>query len=313
MEKIWLDTDIGTDSDDAVALTYLLCRKECDLVGISTATNDTPARARIANAFCKAFNKEIPIYAGKRTGICDERESMGLTFIHRNVSEKYRCIYPENLNIEVDGVGNELPVVPAAIKAMRDCIVNNPNEITLLAIGPFSNVGMLFAAYPETAPLLKKLVMMGGSFFGNERCTWDIERECNMIIDAESSHIVLNSKVSDAYIIGVDVTWDFRLPSDKLYELVPKEEKFKVLRDILAPRLEIPNVDPVWFHDPLAAVLLFEPEMFELVRGKVEIEMDTEPRGKNIFTPDENGVWKVVKAFKGGEEAFFKHFFDVVK
>ncbi|MBE6571416.1 MAG: nucleoside hydrolase [Ruminococcaceae bacterium] len=313
MEKVWLDTDIGTDSDDAVALAYLLCRKECDIMGISTVTADTVARARIANAFCKAFGRDIPIYAGKRTGICDERESMGLTFIHRAVSEKYRCIYPENLNVEKTPSGDELPIVPAAIEAMRDCIVNNPGEIVLLAIGPFSNVGMLFAAYPETAPLLKKLVMMGGSFFGNERCTWDIERECNMMIDAESSHIIFNSGVKDAYIVGVDVTWDYRLPSEKLYELVPKNEQFRVLRDILQPRLEIPNVDPVWFHDPMAAVLLFDPENFELATGKILLDMTPDMRGKTTFVPDDNGIWKVVKSYKGGEDAFFGHFFSVTR
>lgn len=71
--------------------------------------------------------------------------------------------------MEKNSSGEEIPVVPAAIEALRDCILNNPGEIVLLAIGPFSNVGMLFAAYPETAMLLKKLVMMGGSFLGERK------------------------------------------------------------------------------------------------------------------------------------------------
>ena len=50
--KILLDTDIGSDIDDAVCLAYLLANPACDLLGITTVTGDTVLRARMASVLC---------------------------------------------------------------------------------------------------------------------------------------------------------------------------------------------------------------------------------------------------------------------
>src|SRR5512141_355591 len=64
MTKILLDTDIGTDVDDAVALAYLLSHPDCELLGITTVTGEADKRASLASVVCKAAGKEIPIYPG---------------------------------------------------------------------------------------------------------------------------------------------------------------------------------------------------------------------------------------------------------
>src|SRR5277367_515098 len=62
--KILLDTDIGSDIDDAVCLAYLLANPACDLLGITTVTGDTVARASMASVLCKIARKSIPIFPG---------------------------------------------------------------------------------------------------------------------------------------------------------------------------------------------------------------------------------------------------------
>jgi purine nucleosidase len=64
MTKILLDTDIGTDVDDAVALAYLLCHPKCELLGITTVTGEPEKRASLASLLCLAAGKEISIYPG---------------------------------------------------------------------------------------------------------------------------------------------------------------------------------------------------------------------------------------------------------
>ena len=64
MEKIILDTDIGSDIDDAVCLAYLLAEKECDLLGIITVHADTHVRAKLASVLVKQSGKDIPIFCG---------------------------------------------------------------------------------------------------------------------------------------------------------------------------------------------------------------------------------------------------------
>ncbi len=62
--KILLDTDIGTDIDDAVCLAYLLANPDCDLLGITTVTGEPVKRAMLASALCRIAGKKIPVYPG---------------------------------------------------------------------------------------------------------------------------------------------------------------------------------------------------------------------------------------------------------
>src|SRR5687768_16026114 len=64
MTKILLDTDIGTDVDDAVCLAYLLSHLDCELLGITTVTGEAEKRASLASVLCKAAGRDIPIYPG---------------------------------------------------------------------------------------------------------------------------------------------------------------------------------------------------------------------------------------------------------
>ena len=60
MEKILLDTDIGSDIDDAVCLAYLLMQPECELMGITTVLGETDDRCRLASALCYAAGRISP-------------------------------------------------------------------------------------------------------------------------------------------------------------------------------------------------------------------------------------------------------------
>ena len=62
--KILLDTDIGSDIDDAVCLAYLLAQPRCELMGITTVTGEAAERAMMADVLCKVAGREIPIFAG---------------------------------------------------------------------------------------------------------------------------------------------------------------------------------------------------------------------------------------------------------
>ena len=65
--KVILDTDIGSDIDDAICLAYLLAQPRCELLGITTVTGEPNQRAQIASAICKAAGKKVPIYPGVDT------------------------------------------------------------------------------------------------------------------------------------------------------------------------------------------------------------------------------------------------------
>jgi len=138
--KVLLDTDIGDDIDDAFALALLLRSPELELVGITTAWGDTALRARLANRLLKeAGASGIPVVAGvpgtqagafTQADWAREGEPAGQT----------------------DAVGFLL----AQARGF-------PGEVTLVAIGPLSNVGRAVERDPEGFRKFKRVVLMGGS------------------------------------------------------------------------------------------------------------------------------------------------------
>src|SRR5215216_2309426 len=63
--KVLLDTDIGSDIDDAICLSYLLCEPRCELVGVTTVSGQPQLRAALIDAVCRAAGRtDVAIHAG---------------------------------------------------------------------------------------------------------------------------------------------------------------------------------------------------------------------------------------------------------
>ena len=91
-QKIWLDTDIGDDIDDAYALTLLLA-KGADLIGVSTVYRNARQRAKIAAKMLALWGKHIPVYEGESY---PEKQPL-FRFAH---SDQIMKIFPHSLKYE---------------------------------------------------------------------------------------------------------------------------------------------------------------------------------------------------------------------
>jgi purine nucleosidase len=137
-----LDTDIGDDIDDAFALALVLRSPEIKLLGITTAFGDTELRARLVDRYLRAVGgAEIPVLAGAPTP-------------HTNVFSQ--AAYAEQFPAREHG---------DAVAFLLGQIRRYPGQITLIAIGPLSNVGAAIERDPATFRKLKRVVMMGGSVY----------------------------------------------------------------------------------------------------------------------------------------------------
>ena len=143
---ILLDTDIGSDIDDAVALAYLLSQPRCDLLGITTVSGDSQARAALADVICQlAGRRDIPILAGRGPVLVEGPGQDSVPQAEVLGRYPHRERFPET-----------------ALEFLSRTIRSRPGEITLLTIGPLTNIGALFAYDPSLPPLLKRLVLMAG-------------------------------------------------------------------------------------------------------------------------------------------------------
>jgi inosine-uridine nucleoside N-ribohydrolase len=142
-EKIIIDTDIGTDIDDAFAVALALRSPEFDVIGITTASGDTEARAKILDRMLREVGRQdIPVAVGTPT-----------TLLYGATVNQHR--YGETGHFA-------RPTHPEAIAFLRDQIERKPGEITLVAIGPLTNVGALIDQHPDAFRKLKRVVIMGG-------------------------------------------------------------------------------------------------------------------------------------------------------
>jgi inosine-uridine nucleoside N-ribohydrolase len=143
--KIVLDTDIGTDIDDAWALGYVLKSPSLDLLGVTIGDGDTAQRARLA---CKLLARlgrtDVPVAVGRRT------PAVPVDRID------YQFAWAEDFR-------DYAPVATPAVEFLADVIRRNPNQITLVAVGPLHNVGDLVRLHPDVVPLVKRVVLMSGS------------------------------------------------------------------------------------------------------------------------------------------------------
>jgi len=146
---ILFDTDIGDDIDDAVCLAYLLSQPRCELLGVTTGFGANAQRAKMVSAFATAAGREdLPIHAGSPIALNGEPIDMSPDQARVLSKWKHREDFEEG----------------KAVEFMYETIMSRPGEVTLLAVGPLTNVGRLFKKHPEAAGAVKRVVLMNGHF-----------------------------------------------------------------------------------------------------------------------------------------------------
>jgi purine nucleosidase len=289
-QKVLLDTDIGSDIDDAVSLAYLLANPQCELLGITTVSGQPVERARLASALCRVAGKDIPVYPGHDAPLSGPQR--------QPVADQAAVLarWPHQRDFKVD----------RAVDFMADVVRSHPGEVTLLSIGPMTNIARLFQAHPDVPRSLKAYVAMGGNF--DKPQPGKKAEEWNVYCDPEAGAAVYSTKVASHTSFGVDVTMQVRMS-------MPEVRRRFARHRLLRPVLEMAEVwftrpQDVIFHDPLAAVALFDPEVCKYMTGTVTVETErAHAIGVTTWSPVAKGPHRV--AVSVDAPRFFKSYFSV--
>ncbi|MBN1491684.1 MAG: nucleoside hydrolase [Phycisphaerae bacterium] len=290
---ILLDTDIGTNIDDALALAYLLKRPDCELVGITTVSGEAERRAMLADAVCRACGRpDIPVHPG--------REEPTILPQFQPVAEQASILpaWPHETTFARN----------AAIAFLGDAIRSRPGELTLLSIGPLTNVGVLFAVDPEIPSLLKAHVMMGGLYGGPVAGRGPTER--NIANDPHAAEVVFDARDTRLTCVGLDVTMRCSLA-----EATCRQRLSTVSVGLLNALADVWFAEhaEITFHDALAAAVLFEPSLCTYTRGRVRVEADNVGSlGRTQFDTASNAQPHAV-ATDVHVARFFEHFFSILE
>lgn len=190
--KVVLDTDIGDDIDDAYALALLTALPNAQILGVTTASGDTDKRAELAAKLLRTLGRsDIPVHAGRRT-----EHQLGRQW------EWARGFHSPALKTE------------GAVPFLKRTIERYPGEITLIAIGPLTNLGDLFTQHPEVRSKIRQIVIMGGAVYDGYNCQPPPVPEWNIVSDVPAARAVFTSGVP-LVMAGLEVTAMMRFDAER--------------------------------------------------------------------------------------------------
>jgi len=183
---ILLDTDVGTDVDDAIAIALAMAAPELDLRAVTTVSGDVTLRARIAKQLLMLGNRpDVPVAAGVREPILRQRSFLWLGHEGKRIVD----------------AGAPLPLAAAhAVDLLIDTVRRDrPHVVT---IGPLSNLAVALMKEPSITSAIPHLTVMGGVV---GRTPGVPAAEYNLGSDPEAARLVLTAGIPTT-LVPLDVT-----------------------------------------------------------------------------------------------------------
>ncbi len=219
-EKIVLDTDMVMLYDDGVAMMMLANHPNIELLGVTIVPGNTWVSEGTAYALRQlemigrpdipvAMGTRCPLRAGRHETIELERKMFGSgsSFIGcfaraepRSYLDVYRREFEREPAVE--------PSDKHAVNFLIDTIKANPGQVTVMPIGPCTNLAIAIRLAPEIIPMIKRVVYMGGAFDVPGNVT--PAAEFNWWFDPEAARITVRAPFAEQIIVGLDVCEKYR-------------------------------------------------------------------------------------------------------
>ncbi len=300
MRRFWIDTD--TASDDAVAILMALRWPDVHVEGISTVAGNVPLEmcSRNARYTVELCGKQTPVYDGAQQPLL--REPFWAYFFH-GPDGMGGMNYPEPERASAD---------VHAVNAMIEAFRMYPKEITLVTLGPLTNVAMAMSIAPDLKDKIKSCVVMGGA--ANTVGNITPAAEYNIWVDPEAARLVYHAGLplvqvgwelcrGEANLLEEDIKYIRELGTEYGHFTIDcNRQAIQTNREWLGdPALPLP--------DPVAMAVALDPEICTRVsKHYVDIETDSElTRGMTVVDernvtdndPNVDVVWEIdVPAWK---------------
>ncbi|SNY68884.1 ribonucleoside hydrolase RihC [Enterobacter sp. CC120223-11] len=251
-----LDTDPGID--DAAAIAAALFAPELNLQLLTTVAGNVSVEKTTRNALqlLHFWQADVPVAQGAATPLL--RPLRDAAYVHgESGMEGYDFVEHQRQ-----------PLAKPAFIAIRDALMSAPEPLTLVAIGPLTNIALLLTHYPECKFNIRRLVIMGGSA---GRGNFTPNAEFNIAIDPEAAERVFQSGI-EIVMCGLDVTNQAMLTPDYLAQLPGINKTGKMLHSLFSHYRSGSMSQGLRMHDLTAIAWLVRPELFTLKPCFVAIE-----------------------------------------
>ena len=274
---VYLDTDVslgtpGAEIDDGAALIFLLRHPSIDVLGAGSVFGNVPvqdADLNLDRLLTWLEGEHIPRGLGAKQPLMQDTAWF----------ESWQSTYGKTLP------WNTRAAACLAANLIIDMIHNHPGQISILSLGPMTNLALAIRLDPSIIPLTREVIVMGGSFNSQNPAP-----EFNVRCDPEAAQIVFGSGW-DVHILGLDITRRVHFSRREFSSLSNGNPAVSLLR-AQAPgwidRMEEMGweQDGCALHDAVAAAYLVDDTLFQTRQADIAVEiMDPHSRGLTRFTP----------------------------
>lgn len=279
--RVIFDTDPGVD--DAMALCFAMAHPRIDLVGITTTFGNVKVTQASANALYLTQLAGRAIATAQGTGQpLAKHAHPPPDFIHgADGLGDLACRYAAN-SAKLDP--------RSAAQFMVDMARAHPGQITLVPVGPLTNIAAALALEPKLPQLIKNVVLMGGAI--QEKGNVSPVAEANIWNDPHAADAVFTAGF-DLTMVGLDVTYQVIVPVS-LFEKLAAQHQHPLTDTLLhavrfysqfyATRYPDLKTKPGCFgHDVLALIALLHPELFSFTKGRLRCVSEGIAQGQTIL------------------------------
>src|SRR6266436_3315234 len=260
--RVMIDTDPGVD--DAFALLLAMRSPELKIEGITPVAGNVPLELTLPNALRMveiSGRADIPVAAGAKSPLL--RRLVTAAYAHGE-NGLGGAVFPEP---KIKAVAE-----PAA-ELIRNIVRKYPGEVTLLTIGPLTNVAAALNSDPELAGIMRSLVMMGGSLSGGNITP---AAEFNVYVDPEAARIVFQSGIP-VTMVGLDATRKTSLTEEHVRVLEAAQNPVsqaaaKIGRNAINHNRERGFLVGPNMHDSLAVAAFLDPSFLKWKEYYVDVE-----------------------------------------
>ena len=308
---VLIDTDV--DIDDWMAILFLSMHPDVDLRGVTTtgvgASHLTPGTRNALNLLQLTGKPDVPVAAGTSAPL------------------SYSNVFPQSIRGPIDAVYNvPLPTNPnapspqSALEFLHSTLMASDEPMHILAIGGGTNLGTLLHTYPEVAPKIARIVMMGGAVYvpGNVAVVdpdyTNQVAEWNFFLDPLGGQYLFDSGVPTT-IVPLDASDHVPL-NLQFYDRIQQRHttpQAAFIYQVLTADIPFVQSGSFFFWDPLAAATLVDPSVTsgKTLKLRVVQELDEEADHSGQLVEDANGA-SIDVMLDAEADKFYALFLDVI-